>query len=197
MRDRYIIGAGHTLLDALGDLRQQGVKRPDIFLPDLYYGPNTEDEKRAEIAEAHERISETTKALDVLLIKAGQSPNGGFDLVEQVTRKHPDIPLAFFSRKASIEDAERAHRRRISILRKPDPDDNDTGTRAERCDAALKRHHDELIRRIDEIIGQNTWWARYGRRVELIFAFLLGVAGNAAWYSVEKLLRWLFSSGSL
>jgi thioesterase domain-containing protein len=196
MRDRYIIGAGYTVPDALSDLRQQGVKRPDIFLIDLYYGPETDDTKRAEVAEAHERISEKAKELGVLLVKAGQTPHGGFELAEQVRRKHSQIPLAFFSRKATMEDAERAYHNSIAVIRKPDPDDNDTGTRAERYDAALKRHRDELVRRIDGIIGKNTWWVRHRRWVELVIAFVLGVGSNAAWSMAQQLFHWIFGGVS-
>jgi hypothetical protein len=191
MQGRYTIGAGHTLPDALGELKQRGIKRPDIFLLDLYYGPNTNDDKHAEIAESYEGLSKKAKELQVLLIQAGQSPNGGFDLVEQVRQKHKSVSLALFSRKASMEDAERAHRQKIPVLKKPDPDDSDKGTRAQRYDMAFQRHRDELARQIDGIIGRNTWWARHARWIEWIIAFLLGLASNAAWSSVGKFIRWI------
>src|SRR5262249_10973826 len=63
MQDRYTVGAGHTLPDALGELKQRRIKRPDIFLLDLYYGPNTDDEKHAEIAESYEELSKKVKEL--------------------------------------------------------------------------------------------------------------------------------------
>ena len=189
MQDRYTIGAGHTLPDALGELKQRRIKRPDIFLLDLYYGPNTDDEKHAEIAESYEELSKKVKELQVLLVQAGQSPNGGFDLVDQVRKKHESVSLAFFSRKASMEDAERAHRQKVPVLKKPDPDDSDEGTMAQRYDMAFRRHRDELARQIDGIIDRNTFWARNSRWIEWIIAFLLGVASNATWSSAVKLIR--------
>jgi len=38
MKDHYIVGAGPTLDKALAELEEQRVKKPDLFLLDLYYG---------------------------------------------------------------------------------------------------------------------------------------------------------------
>jgi PleD family two-component response regulator len=39
MGTRFGIGAGITLEDALAELRNRGVTKPDLVLLDLYYGP--------------------------------------------------------------------------------------------------------------------------------------------------------------
>src|SRR5215471_16643193 len=89
MNDRYIVGAGTTVREALTMLSSQAVRKPDIFLLDLYYGPETDPSQRAEIAQAHEELLKSQARFRSLLNQVHQSPTGGFSLADEVKRTHP------------------------------------------------------------------------------------------------------------
>jgi hypothetical protein len=136
MGTRYAIGAGITLEDALAELRNDGrVIKPDLVLLDLYYGPETRKEMRNEIEKADDELSIAEDKLRKLLEEARQSPDGGFELAEQVHAQIPTSARAFFSRKAFLKDALNAQKKELPLVEKPDPDEGDrkmTNTRV-RC----------------------------------------------------------------
>jgi hypothetical protein len=166
-KEHHIVGAGTTLDKALDELRAQRVKRPDLFLLDLYYGPHTNEAKRAEISALDGQLTALEAKMRALLVEAGQSPQGGFDLAGEVHKRFPGIPRVFFSRKAFLEDALRAQKEGLPLLEKPDPNADDTGvTEKERKDSASKRHADQIKRFLDGRIDLNTWWVRNRQKVE-------------------------------
>lgn len=171
LQDRYIIGAAVSIDDALDELRNKRVSKPDLFVLDLYYGPEVQDNVRQEIAETDERIQALETHMQGLLARAGQSPEGGFRLAEQARARYPQAPRIFFSRKAFLRDALRAYETGLRILEKPDPDEVDRGT-DNPYDSAFRRHADELARFMDRIINLNSWWMRYR---EWLGAFSLGL----------------------
>lgn len=167
MNDHYIVGAGTTLDNALDELKAQRVKKPDLFLLDLYYGPQTNTAKRAEIADLDDQLAALERKMRALLIEAGQSPQGGFDLAGEAQKRFPGIPRVFFSRKAFLEDALRAQKEGLPLLEKPDPSADEIGaTEKERKDEAFKRHAEQIGRWLDGRINLNTWWVRNRQKVE-------------------------------
>lgn len=194
MRDHYIVGAGTTLARAIDELQDQRVKKPDIFLLDLYYGPETTEAMRARIDALDEELSDSERKMRELLVEAGQSPQGGFDLSEEIRSRFPRVPRAFFSRKAFLEDALRAQDEGLPVLEKPDSHAADTGaTKKERYDAAFERHAVEIARWLDRKINLNTWWVRHREKLGSFamgfFFFLLKVGwdiwkGNAQFYEM-------------
>jgi len=187
MGDRYIVGTGTTLDDALQDLKNRKVRKPDLFMLDLYYGPDTPEEMRKDIAAADEKLSDAEAALRALLVKAGQSPNGGFTLAAEVQARYPRIPRVVFSRKAFLKDALRAHEVGLPLLEKPDPDATDKGTTSERYDAAFRRHSNQIFEFVDGIINRNRWLVRNRPRIE---GFIMGF-----FFFVLKIV-WDFFQGS-
>lgn len=163
----YIVGTGPTLDEALDKLRAQRVGKPDLFLLDLYYGPDTSEVQRAKITALDGELSAVETRMRALLLDAGQSTKGGFDLAGEVEKRFPQIPRVLFSRKAFVEDALDAQKKGLPLLAKPDPTAEDTGaTDKERKDKAFARHADEIKRFLDGKINLNTWWVRNRTRVE-------------------------------
>ena len=159
LRERYIVGAGATLDEALEELRQQRVRKPDIFVLDLYYGPEMQDAVRQQIAEIDDQIQALEQQIRALLTQAQQSTDGGFGLAQEAQAKFPQKPMVFFSRKAFLQDALASYERGLRVLEKPDPNDADRGT-PDPYIAAFQRHADNIARSLDRIININTWWAR-------------------------------------
>jgi hypothetical protein len=174
MATRYIVGADVTLDKALAKLRDNSrVRKPDLILLDLYYGPRTDDDMRSRIAAADRQLSAMETEFRKLLLKAGQSAQGGFDLAQEVHTLLPSSARAFFSRKAFLTDALRAHENGLPLLEKPDSEAEDDSN-----EAAMRRHADELARKFDRIIGGNTFWAKHR---EAINGALLGFLVSLGW----------------
>jgi hypothetical protein len=171
MKDRYIVGAGVTLEEALAELKQQGIKKPRLFLLDLYYGPQADQRLRAKIAEKDEKLTQAENEVRALLLEAKISHNQGFSLSEEVGKQFRGVPQAFFSRKAFLEDALAAQRRGLPLLEKPDPAVGDKGDIKERYDAAFERSRDQIAEWIDSMIRKNTFWVRYRQYIE---GFVMG-----------------------
>jgi tetrahydromethanopterin S-methyltransferase subunit F len=168
-QDRYILGTGTTLNEALNNL---GKNKPDLFLLDLYFGPTPTDDQRKEMFEADAKLMEHEERVRLLLAKFEQTPEGGFSLADQAATRCPGVPRVLFSRKAFLKDAMQAHEKDLPLLEKPDPKGG------EDLDAALKRNAEQIIREIEKIIYENSFWVRHAvrQRIEgLIVGFISGV----------------------
>lgn len=80
---------GVTLDDALQELEDRRIPKPDLFLLDLYYGPDTTPQMRDEIAAADERLATAEAEVRRLLVECGQSPDAGFKLAAEAHRRYP------------------------------------------------------------------------------------------------------------
>jgi hypothetical protein len=167
-QDRYILGTGTTLSDALDDLKNKRISKPDLFLLDLYFGPILDDEQRRKMREADAKLTKEEDKVRQLLASFGQKPEGGFSLADDAATRCPRVPRVFFSRKAFLEDAMKAQEKSLPLLQKPDPG------RGEDHDTALERNAEEVSRKINQIIYQNSFWVRHRLR-ERIEGFIAAV----------------------
>jgi hypothetical protein len=169
-QDRYILGIGTTLDEALDDLRDKHISKPDLFLLDLYFGPTPKPDERRKMLEADAKLTKQADEVRQLLAGFKQEPKRGFSLAEDAARRCPHVPRVFFSRKAFLEDSMDAQEKGLPLLGKPDP------VGGESYDAALKRNAQKIISKIDQIIYQNSFRARHGQRIEgLIVGFISGI----------------------
>ena len=118
--------------------------KPDLFVLDLYFpsGPsNIEaikalraepllmEKDNAEIRTAYINYIRAQDRLARVLDAWKQNANGGLILAEKVVADYPDVPIVFYSRKATLEDVVRCMvaRNVWSVERKPTgKDSNDT-----------------------------------------------------------------------
>lgn len=109
---------------------------PDLFVLDLYFpsGPasrqavealkaeplSLEDDK-AEIRAAYANHVRAAERLRSVLDAWKQGPDGGLALAAQVAADYPTVPIVFYSRKATLEDAIRcmAAKNVSWVVRKP------------------------------------------------------------------------------
>ena len=159
LANRFVVGAGTSLPAALEDLRAQGRERPDVFALDLDFPegePNTDDE-RADLARAGVRFLEAKAELTGVLARLRQSPEGGLALARRIGGEFPGIPVAFFTRKGTLEDAIAALESGAdAIVKKPDPDDRERAgwSTAEACDAALARDLPKVVRGLERALAR-------------------------------------------
>jgi DNA-binding NarL/FixJ family response regulator len=155
LRDRYLIGAGSSLAEAVADLERQGRPWPDLFVLDMYFPegpPNTPDELR-ELGEAWSRFLEAKAAFLQVLERLGQSARGGIALANAVRGAYPEAAFSFFTRKGTLEDAIAGlEAGAASIIKKPDPTPEEREGRSlrEACDRAFHRGLDTVVRGIEQ-----------------------------------------------
>ncbi len=129
-----IAASNYVELKSLIDSREDW--KPDLFVLDLYFpsGPaNREaiealraeplsvENDNAEIRTAYRNYLRAKTRLAGVLDAWKQNANGGLILAEKVVADYPDVPLVFYSRKATLEDVVRcmAARNVWSVERKP------------------------------------------------------------------------------
>jgi hypothetical protein len=196
MGARYIVEGGVSLEDALKELHENTrIGKPDLVLLDLYYGPTTSLEQRIEIKEFDLKLSAMETEFGDVLRRAGQSPNGGFDLAQEAHDLMPTSARAFFSRKAFLKDALRAHENGLPVVEKPDPNADDEAAR-DPYRAAMHRHADDLSRKLNRIISQNTFWAKHR---EAISGVWIGFLVSFGWDVLKGsfLKNWLATAAFL
>jgi CheY-like chemotaxis protein len=180
LASRYILGTGTTLADALEDLRQQHVSKPDLILLDLYFGPRLDQNKRGELFKADAELAKKERQFRELLLAFGQSPEEGFNLAREAASRCPRIPRAFFSRRAYLEDALKANEIGLIVLEKPDPDDEES------YDQAFERNAKPISAKIDRIIYLNGFWVRNRQRLEGFAVGILGLIAKFGWDLLTK-----------
>jgi hypothetical protein len=88
MADRYVVGVGPVLDDALEELRKIG-RRPNFFLPDLVYGKTVSRAVQNHITAADDEFSRAEDQVRRLLELAEQSAEKGFDRADDVRVRYP------------------------------------------------------------------------------------------------------------
>ncbi len=129
-----IAASNYAELKSLIDSRENW--KPDLFVLDLYFpsGPaNREaiealraeplsvENDDAEIRTAYRNYLRAKTRLAGVLDAWKQNANGGLLLAEKVVADYPDVPIVFYSRKATLEDVVRcmAARNVWSVEKKP------------------------------------------------------------------------------
>jgi len=129
-----IAASNYAELKSLIDSRENW--KPDLFVLDLYFpsGPaNREaiealraeplfvENDNAEIRTAYRNYLRAKTRLAGVLDAWKQNANGGLILAEKIVVDYPDVPIVFYSRKATLEDVVRcmAARNVWSVEKKP------------------------------------------------------------------------------
>lgn len=116
--------------------------KPDLFVLDLYFPSGPADKEaikglraeplsvindNAEIRTAYTNYLRAQNRLAGVLDAWKQNPNGGLKLAEKVAVDYPDVPIVFYSRKATFEDLVRCMvaKNVWSVERKPTGIDSD------------------------------------------------------------------------
>ena len=129
-----IAASNYAELKSLIDSRENW--KPDLFVLDLYFPSGPADREaiealradtlsvendNAEIRTAYRNYLRAKTRLAGVLDAWKQNANGGLILAEKVVADYPDVPIVFYSRKATLEDVVRcmAARNVWSVEKKP------------------------------------------------------------------------------
>lgn len=202
--DRFTVGAGQSIGDALADLKSRGRKKPDVFLLDMY-GPEGPYDNTAEISlkEARAEYLQAEAHFHKILAQLGQTTRRGYRNVDDLRRKYPRfrIPVAFFTRKGTLANAVEAFENdpECPVLKKPDPSPDELLTAkpkgeelAKLYDRAFHARKGQIADDIERVISRFSWRAKYG---DLVVGIALGVLASLAaqgivWLVTIAIKRW-------
>jgi CheY-like chemotaxis protein len=137
--------------------------QPNLFVLDLYFPsglpdqdaiealktePLTIENDNGEIRPASRNYLKAGNHLQRVLDAHKQGPTGGLELAKKVAVDYPDVPIVFYSRKATIEDVIRclAAENVWAVERKP------TGRNEAETIELTKSAKDRLVRRFERAI---------------------------------------------
>ena len=104
------------------EIAARGEWNPDLFVLDLYFPSEPPDEgvveeltestlimehDRGQMRAAYANYLRAKARLDAVLNAWRQGPDGGLEIARRVAADYPDVPIVFYSRKATFEDAVR------------------------------------------------------------------------------------------
>lgn len=158
-----------VLATSYAELKSQVASRsdwqPDLFVLDLYFpssspdqaaiealktSPLTAENDNAEIRPAYRNYLKARDRLQKVLGAHKQGPAGGLELAKKVASDHPEVPIVFYSRKATIEDVIRcmAAENVWGVERKP------TGKDKAQTVELTKSAKDRLVSRFERAISR-------------------------------------------
>lgn len=191
LQNDFVIVVGTSISEAMDKLRDQGVRKPDLFLLDMYYpeGPkSTEDELRV-LASARQEFLEAQAKFASVLAGLRQSSRGGFNLARDV-RKQYRTGFAFFTRKGTLEDAIQAlDAGALRVIKKPDPNQSELHGNAlpAAYDLAFKSNARNVVRDIEDALRRSSWWWKHKGAVFAYSAgFLTSLAAGYVLYLILK-----------
>jgi CheY-like chemotaxis protein len=146
-------------------------KRPRLFVLDLYFpkGRESSQTERTQMIKLRGKVEHAQRELSEYLFTIGQDKSGGIEILRRVREKYPSVPIVFYTRKGTLEDAiyckvEGAD----DVLKKPPPENFDeTGDIKQQLEEAALRHKDTLTREFDRLACTSGW-----RKIKKIAKFL-------------------------
>jgi CheY-like chemotaxis protein len=180
LKDYFVIGAGTSISEALSDLQKQGVKKPDLFILDLYFpeGPRNTEEELMKLDAARGALLEAESEFLSVLARLKLSSHGGLELAKNLKDRWGSTPFIFFTRKGTLEDSVRALRQgALKVIKKPDPNKSEREGRTihEAFDVAFKNDAGKIVYEINEAIRISTWW---WKNRKIMAGFLLGLISS-------------------
>lgn len=148
--DHFVVIAETTPQKALDQLLEKKIK-PNLFVLDLYFARDkaSSDSERNRMVELKEEVDKAQKRLSDYLSKIGQCRDGGIEIMHYVQGKFPTIPVVFYTRKGTLEDAVACMDEGADgVFPKAVPAHFDpTGDRVSQFEKAAQEQHDSLATR--------------------------------------------------
>jgi len=163
--DVYDVIAEGSYAAAKSRIAERSEWSPDLFVLDLYFPSGlpeqeavdalrqsmiTFEDDRGEMRTAYANCARAESRFKAVLDAWKQGPDGGLEIARQVIADYPNVPIVFYSRKATFEDAVRcmATGGVWGLEKKPTGDNDDE---SERLTHAEKPR---LVRRFNAIIAK-------------------------------------------
>jgi CheY-like chemotaxis protein len=174
--DEFEVVASTGLDAVLERLREVG-NRPRLFVLDLYFPRDRESTQaeRARMIKLKEDVEQAQRRLSEYMSSIGQDRSGGVGLLEQVRKKCPGVPVVFYTRKGTLEDAIYCRGRGAdNVLIKPAPESFDeTGDVRAQLEESAVAHKVELAREFNRLASTSG-----ARKIRRIVRFVWGNWGK-------------------
>jgi len=84
---------------------------------------------------------------------------GGVKILQQVKERYPGVPIIFYTRKGTLEDAVFCKDKGVDdILKKPHPENfNEKGNVRKQLEEAALNHKDTLTREFSRLVSTSGW----------------------------------------
>lgn len=183
MGERFTIGAGTSIENALEELKAHGASKPDLFLVDLYgsEGPSDVDNPIELLSRARAELLVAETNFYQVLAQLRQTPRFGFTIARELRGRYRQ-PVVIFTRKGTIDNAIQAYEDEeiASVIKKPDPPPSlaasvQPSDLSRLYGEALANSADDIESKIHTIIRRSKWWEK-NRAIG--GSFLVGVASS-------------------
>ncbi len=169
----FIIGAGTSIQEALRELTAKGHDKPDIFLVDMYHGEVAATAtEQPRLNQARANFLRAEAEFNRVLKELRQDADGGFRILRDLRSQFrlPSVPVAFFTRKGTLDNALRAYEDEIPcpIIKKPDPSPEEVASGRDEnlpdlYDRAFDGGADRVAADIERVIRRSSFWVKYGQ----------------------------------
>lgn len=186
MENDYNCIIGQSYKDCVAKLENAGLKKPHLWIVDLFFPKEGNQNSLEEIQEMNDRYAKLRKeTLDFrnYLNNINQDNEGGLRLLERC-KKNYHAPVIMFTRKGTLDDAILCMDKGAdAILRKPMPDkwSENRNEQKDALDQAMLDCKKNLIDKFEEVIERNKWWHRYKAKLTFVVGTVLG-------YFIEKII---------
>jgi CheY-like chemotaxis protein len=178
--DRFEVVTATSYADCKSKLAD---RKPDIWVLDLYShrsGGASTAQQLTDMAERYADLQQRERDFQGFLAQIGQTSDEGI-LRLRVCRSDYNVPVVMFTRKGSLEDAQRCRDEGAAdVLKKPMPADlqGSHEEKHELQDRAMLASAAYLKERLIRVIESNSFWNRWRAEIYLAVGFILGVANN-------------------
>ncbi|MCP4580961.1 MAG: response regulator [candidate division Zixibacteria bacterium] len=185
-----IIGKGYS--ECKEKLKKQDLKKPDLWVLDLFFPKNgitNTTEQKDEMNKRYSLLSKSIREFRAYLEKIGQGSRGGIDLLNKC--KKDSIPVVFLTRKGMLEDAiqciDSGAKR---VLKKPMPPNlpNNSADAKKELDKAMVDSSPNLVNHFNDVISEHSHWNRYRQIYMLFIGAFIGLMVKNLYNSIIDVL---------
>jgi len=165
MKNHYEVISGLNYKECKDKLKKKNLKKPDLWVLDLFFprhGETNTSEELFEMNQRYHQLSESIKNFRSYLVEIGQGPDGGLELLEKCKRS--GVPVVFLTRKGTIDDAIQCKDNGAErVLKKPMPSNwpTESDKVKKALDQAMLDGSPKLIDYFEGIISKNSRWNKY------------------------------------
>lgn len=179
MMSHHEVITGLNYKECRGQLKKYNLKKPDLWVLDLYFpksGVTNTAEQRSEMNQRYHQLTESIRNFRSYLEEIGQGSSGGLELLEKC--KKDRTPVLFLTRKGTLDDAIQCIDKGAErVLRKPMPsswpEEENMITGA--LDKAMIDGAPNLMDYFEDVISKNSHWNKYKHIYVLFIGALIGV----------------------
>lgn len=170
--DVFNVIAHSDLATASKNLETSGAQ-PNLFVLDLYFssGRDSTTKEREQMIKLQQKIEDAQREFSEYLAKIGQGRNGGINLLHIIKKHYHTVPIMFYTRKGTLEDAQICREAgALWVAKKPQPETIDPSQEIYlQLERATREQKDSLARLFACIASSNGRLKKIGKIIKFIW----------------------------